>query len=459
MNLTPGIVIGHYRILSYLGEGRMSKVYLAEDVRLKRPITLKLLSAPAAEEGREILARSALAAARLNHPNIVATYEYGLIEREQQPTFYIVTEFISGATLREQIRSARKPISEVINLGIQTATALDAAHRLGVVHHDLKPENIILNHDGLVKITDFGLARRSEIEPTASEEDEPKVNVISSLPYMSPEQLLGGQVGVQTDIWSLGAVLYETVTGRVAFKGKTKSDTVFAILEKDPEPLTAIVSGVPDEFERIVNIALRKSAPERYQSARKMVEDLRSLQQRLATVAAHVRVAAREDIRGEALFREDETKSKPAEQEVVELEADSLYVNLWIEDERQEMLSTPATLEAGTAYQFLFAVEPFSREQAQESAPFDEPEVLKRTPKTKVIVEVLCPFLEDADDGYARREVEYYAGRGFPPEAFALKPEGTGRFNLTARLIFKGETMFREVLGLEVVPQPAAART
>ena len=451
MNLTPGIIIGHYRILSYLGEGRMSKVYLAEDTRFRRTITLKLLSAPAAEEGREILTRGALAAARLNHPNIVTTYDYGLIEREEKPTFYIATEFIPGATLREQIRSARKPVSEVINLGIQTATALNAAHRLGIIHRDLKPENIMLNHEGVVKITDFGLPHRYEIELAAPEEDLQKVNIIGSLPYESPEQVLGSHVGVQTDIWSLGTVLYETLTGRTAFKGETKGATIFAILEKDPEPLAAIVSDVPDEFERIINIALRKSALDRYPSAHEMVEDLKSLQKSLNTAGEHVR--------GVVTFRKDETKSKPAEKEAVELEADSLHVNLWIEDERQGMLPTPATLDAGAHYRFLFAVEPFSREQAQESVPFDEPEVLKRTPKTKVIVEVLCPFLEGADGGYARREVDYYAGRGFPPEAFALKPEGAGRFNLTARLIFKGETMFREVLGLEVVPQPAAARS
>lgn len=456
MNLTPGIIIGHYRILSYLGEGRMSKVYLAEDTQLRRTITLKLLSAPAAEEGREILTRGALAAARLKHPNIVTTYDYGLIEGEENSTFYIAAEFIPGATLREQIRSARKPISEVINLGIQTATALDAAHRLGILHRDIKPENIILNHDGIVKITDFGLARGSEIEPAAPEEDEQKGNVIGSLPYKSPEQVLGSRVGVQTDIWSLGTVLYETLTGRVLFKGETKGDTVFAILKKDPEPLAAIVSDVPNEFERIINIALRKSAADRYPSAREMVEDLKSLQENLSTAEVHVHGVGDGHVRGDVTFRKDETRSKPAEQEAVELEADSLHVNLWIEDERQGMLPTPATLDAGAHYQFLFAVEPFSREQAQESVPFDEPEVLKRTPKTKVIVEVLCPFLEGADGGYARREVDYYAGRGFPPEAFALKPEGAGRFNLTARLIFKGETMFREVLGLEVVPQPVA---
>jgi hypothetical protein len=210
------------------------------------------------------------------------------------------------------------------------------------------------------------------------------------------------------------------------------------------------VRDVSNEFERIINIALRKNIYERYQTVREMAGDLQRLRQKLETSGASTPT--------EVLLRGDSIKQVATERELVEMEPDSLYINLWIEDEYQKRQPTLAVLTEAAAYKFLFAVETWSRDLADATAPFLEPEELKKAPVTKVIVEVLCPFLEAAVDGYIRREVDYYAGRGFPPEAFGLRPTESGRFNLTARLIVKGETIYRDVLGLKVVPAPAEAR-
>src|SRR6266850_1235434 len=275
--------ISHYRILKKVGEGGMGEVYLAQDTRLDRKVALKLL--PVGTTGDEDrfrrFQREAKAASALNHPNILTIYEIG----EEDSLHFIATEFIEGVTLREHAWQKGMKITEVLDVAIQIASALTAAHEAGITHRDIKPENIMLRRDGYVKVLDFGLAKLTERKSSASEEPtmvrtEPGI-VMGTIKYMSPEQARGLPVDVRTDIWSLGVVLYEILTGYVPFGGNTASDVIVSVLERQPQPLAQSLPEVPAELERIVNKALRKDKEERYQSIKEMAVDLKSLRRGL----------------------------------------------------------------------------------------------------------------------------------------------------------------------------------
>jgi serine/threonine protein kinase/Flp pilus assembly protein TadD len=295
MHLVPGTRLGRYDIRSLLGAGGMGEVYLAHDTSLRRDVAIKVLPNDAARD-RERLRRfeqEAQAVSSLNHPNILTIYEIGV----HDDTLFVATELVEGESLRDRMARERLDAREVLDIGVQIASALAAAHATGIIHRDIKPENIMVRKDGIVKVLDFGLAKlvaRGTTEDAASAtkttaDTLPGV-VLGTVHYMSPEQARGLQADPRTDIWSLGVVLYELLAGRSTFEGTTSSDLIAAILRTDPPPLTTHVRNAPPELERIVTKALQKDREERYQDAKDLAIDLKSLKRRLdidAELARH----------------------------------------------------------------------------------------------------------------------------------------------------------------------------
>ncbi|MFN0166296.1 MAG: protein kinase domain-containing protein [Bryobacteraceae bacterium] len=276
--LQAGERIGPYEILDQAGAGGMGEVYRARDTRLGRIVAIKFPSA--AFHSRDDIARfqrEARAASLLNHPNIVTVHDFG--ESIGRP--FLVTEFVTGETLREWITRGSLPLNKAIEIIAQIASALQAAHRSGIVHRDIKPENIKIRPDGYVKVLDFGLARFapglfSSADSPSSLRTIPGV-VLGTLPYMSPEQLRGEPVDARADLWSLGAVLYETVTGRPPFAGATPNHVAVAILESPPARLTGYREGVPESLDQIIRRALAKERECRYQTAEEFLAELNAV--------------------------------------------------------------------------------------------------------------------------------------------------------------------------------------
>jgi eukaryotic-like serine/threonine-protein kinase len=275
-----GRVINHYRVVRELGHGGMGEVYLAEDTRLGRKVALKLLPLHFTKDADRVrrFQQEARAASALNHPNIVTIHEIG----EAEELRFIVTEYIEGETLREKMKRSRMRLEEVLNVAIQTSRALEAAHNAGIAHRDIKPENIMLRADGYVKVVDFGLAKLTERqEKSGSDQSTNPGIVMGTTRYMSPEQARGQKIDTRTDIFSLGVLLYEMVSGRVPFDGETNSDVIAAILHKEAPPLSDYAPRIPIELELIINKAIRKKREERYQRIEEFTRDLRNLKQRL----------------------------------------------------------------------------------------------------------------------------------------------------------------------------------
>jgi eukaryotic-like serine/threonine-protein kinase len=277
----------HYRIISKLGAGGMGEVYLAEDTRLDRKVALKILPSEfASDAGRmQRFAQEAKSASALNHPNIITIYEIG----EANGLQFIASEFIEGETLRSHILRGRMPIREVLEIAVQIAGALSGAHEAGIIHRDIKPENIMLRRDGYVKVLDFGLAKFVEQEAVSTDTKAPTVAQVNTEPgmllgtlaYMSPEQARGKRVDARTDIFSFGILLYEMVTKHAPFEGETTSDIIASILKTDPPPLFFHSPEAPAELERIVTKSMAKKQEERYQTAKDLLIDLKTLKQQL----------------------------------------------------------------------------------------------------------------------------------------------------------------------------------
>ena len=286
MTISAGTKLGHYEIRSQLGAGGMGEVYLAIDTELDRTVAIKILPADLASDTQRLqrFVQEAKAASALNHPHILTIYEIGTTESSR----FIATEFIDGDTLRPHIGAGMK-LAEVLEIAIQACSALAAAHAAGIIHRDIKPENIMVRRDGYIKVLDFGLAKLTEPKGSTTDTEAPTramVNtgagtVMGTANYMSPEQAKGTHVDERTDLWSLGAVLYEMVTGHVPFAGETPTETISLILQKEPAPLVRYAHEVPDELERIATKALTKNREERYQTAKDMVIDLRHLKRKL----------------------------------------------------------------------------------------------------------------------------------------------------------------------------------
>jgi eukaryotic-like serine/threonine-protein kinase len=285
-----GQTISHYRVLEKLGAGGMGVVYKAQDTRLDRAVALKFLPENTAQDPQvlERFRREAQAASALNHPGICTIYDIG--EQDRQP--FIAMEFINGETLRQHIHGKPLAVEEVLDLGIQIADALDAAHTEGIVHRDIKPANVFVTKRGQAKVLDFGLAKLvpkgvaggEDADPSAASSQEAisVVGIISGTPsYMSPEQVRGDDLDTRTDVFSLGLLLYEMATGRQAFGGSTGGMIIEAILTKAPAAVRSVNPEIPPELQEIINKALEKDRSLRYQGAGEICADLRLLRRQI----------------------------------------------------------------------------------------------------------------------------------------------------------------------------------
>jgi TolB-like protein len=277
-----GQTVSHYRILEKLGEGGMGVVYKAEDITLGRAVALKFLPGELTRdaEAKERFIQEARAASALDHPNICNIHEVGRTEDGQT---FIAMAYYEGEDLKSRIGRGPLKLDEALDIAVQIAQGLAKAHGQGIVHRDIKPANILITKDGLVKIVDFGLAKLGGAKLTKAG------STLGTAQYMSPEQARGEDVDARSDIFSLGAVLYEMLTGKHAFSGEYEQATLFAIMNEEPAPVTSLRSGIPMELERIVQKALAKNPSERYQHADDLIVDLKNV----AKTAATARVAAR----------------------------------------------------------------------------------------------------------------------------------------------------------------------
>jgi len=288
MNKEPqnNSMISHYKILSKIGKGGMGEVYLAEDTKLDRQVALKILPVEFAEDKDRMsrFVREAKSASALNHPNIITIYEINKFEN----IHYIATEFIDGKTLNEYAKDNPLNYNSALDIAIQVASALDEAHQAGIVHRDIKPDNIMVRDNGLVKILDFGIAKLSEASPAnVSSEDATAIKpqtatmpgtIIGTANYMSPEQAKGKVVDARSDIFSFGVVLYEMLAGKLPFEGETAIEMIGAILKDEPKPIDA---DVPNEISAIINKCLLKDRNERYQTIKDVLNDLQDTKQNL----------------------------------------------------------------------------------------------------------------------------------------------------------------------------------
>ena len=291
--------VSHYRILDKLGAGGMGVVYLAEDMKLGRKVAIKILSHEYTTNKDRLnrFDQEAAAASNLNHPNILTIHEVG----DDDGRHYIATEYIDGVTLRRKLAGTHLEAPEILDIALQVASALEEAHSAGIVHRDIKPDNIMIRRNGYVKVLDFGLAKLTEtVDRTPLDAESPTRVlvqtdagvVMGTSHYMSPEQARGKPVDARSDIWSLGVVIYEMVAGRTPFQGETSTDVIVAITQKEPPPLARFAPNVPAELDWIVMKALRKDRDERYQTIKELLTDLRRLKQRLEFEAELERSAA-----------------------------------------------------------------------------------------------------------------------------------------------------------------------
>jgi serine/threonine protein kinase/Tol biopolymer transport system component len=283
MALTPGSKLGPYEIVGAIGAGGMGEVYRAKDTRLDREVAVKILSGELAKDAdlRARFEREARAISALNHPNICTLYDVG----HQDGTDFLVMELLEGESLAERLHKGALPVEQVLSVGQQIADALEKAHRSGIIHRDLKPGNVVLTKSG-AKLLDFGLAkpraaaaasamtgaitRTTPVSPITQQG-----TVVGTFQYMSPEQIEGGEADARSDIFALGAVLYEMATGKRAFEGKSQLSVASAILEKDPEPISKIQPLTPPALEHVVETCLAKDPEERFQTAHDVKLQLR----------------------------------------------------------------------------------------------------------------------------------------------------------------------------------------
>ena len=281
--IATGALFGPYQIVGLIGAGGMGEVYRARDERLKRDVAIKVLPSAFTENSDRLrrFEQEARAAGGLNHPNILAIHDIG--SKDGAP--YVVSELLEGDTLRSRLASGVLPPRKAIDYAIQVARGLAAAHERGIVHRDLKPENLFITRDGRVKILDFGLAKVTQPESTAARGSAMPTTPLGTGPgvvmgtagYMSPEQVRGETTDARSDIFSLGAILYEMLSGKRAFRGDSAAETMAAVLKEDPPELSATGKNMPPGVERIVRHCLEKSREERFHSARDLAFDLEAL--------------------------------------------------------------------------------------------------------------------------------------------------------------------------------------
>lgn len=364
--------VANYKIVSAIGAGGMGEVYLATDTRHGRQVALKLLPDHLLKDPERVrrFQQEARAVLALNHPNIVTVYEIG----QEEGTQYIASEFVKGQTLRARMSGAPLKLGEALDIASQVAAALAEAHQQGVVHRDIKPENIMLRPDGYVKVLDFGIAKLTE-SPQSMETEAPtllKVQtrpgmVLGSAHYMSPEQARGLPVDERTDIWSLGVVLYEMVTGRVPFDGETPSDCIAAILNNEAPALTRFASEVPEALEVIVSSSLAKDRDERYHSVKEFLGAIRRLKQRLdasaeleRSVAPHNEVVT-SSRSGEAVAS-GTAQSRPATQPEIHSTSSAEYIVSEIKRHKAGIFIVMAIVAVAAAAAVFLLYKNFSKE-------------------------------------------------------------------------------------------------
>lgn len=286
--------LGRYKIVRLLGSGGMGDVYLAHDEQLERPVALKILPALfVLDDARlDLFRREARAASTLNHPNILTIHEIG----ERDGIHFIATEFVDGVTLRESMTDSALTYAQILDIAMQASAALATAHEAGIVHRDVKPENIMRRRDRIVKVLDFGIAKLTEQVAPTSTSDHTMLDAMpgttrtaagalaGTISYMSPEQAQGLTVDARTDVWSLGIVLYEMLARRHPFKRSTRTETLDAIIYDDLPPFDDAMSDAPtslDRLQAVVGKALRKNRDERFTSMAEMHDELKSLQREL----------------------------------------------------------------------------------------------------------------------------------------------------------------------------------
>ncbi len=267
--LSKGTRVGHYQIIEKIGAGGMGEVYLAEDTELNREVALKFLPPDLCRDPdcRARFKREAQAAAKLDHPNIITIHEVS--EFNGQPFFAM--QYIEGELLTDFIKKSNHSLEKIIDLSIQICEGLNKAHQAGIIHRDIKPSNILVDQDGRAKILDFGLAAikgTDKLTKTGS--------TLGTINYMSPEQTRGEELDNRSDIFSLGVVLYNMITGQLPFKGDHEPAIIYSIGYEEPEPLARFKSGIPDGLQRIINKALAKDKNLRYQHADDLLTDLKS---------------------------------------------------------------------------------------------------------------------------------------------------------------------------------------
>ena len=284
--LKDGQQISHYVILSPIAAGGMGEIYIAEDIKLRRKVALKTLHERLFQDPDQVrrFRREADAISALNHPNILTIYEFDFVDG----THFIAAEYVKGETLREKIKRGNLSVSEALEIAIQSAGALEAAHRAGVIHRDIKPENIMVRDDGYVKVLDFGLAKLHENAPSDADTTAPTAfltspgMIMGTVSYMSPEQARGLDLDPRSDIFSLGVVLYEMISGRRPFEGNSTPESLANLIEREPKPISSFVAGVPDEIVQIISKMLEKAPENRYQSVRDVADDLKAVHGRLS---------------------------------------------------------------------------------------------------------------------------------------------------------------------------------
>ncbi|MGH9930488.1 MAG: serine/threonine protein kinase, partial [Pyrinomonadaceae bacterium] len=274
MMLATGTKLGRYEIVSSIGVGGMGEVYLAHDTKLDRSVAIKFLNEEFSKDADKLnrFIQEARAASALNHPNILTIHEIGEIDGLR----FMATEYIEGLTLSEFLRQQKPILIEVLQIAIQIVSALQAAHEAGIVHRDIKPDNIMMRRDGIVKVLDFGLAKLSAPPVSAGgfalKKETSSMGRVNTIPgiimgtpkYMSPEQARGQDTDQQTDIFSFGVVLYAMLSGSSPFAGETTSDIIASVLTKEPQPLREINQETPVELEIIVHKTLQKDKEQRY---------------------------------------------------------------------------------------------------------------------------------------------------------------------------------------------------
>src|SRR5215510_4488410 len=299
MTLSAGSRLGPYEVLAPIGAGGMGEVYKARDTRLDRTVAVKVLPQhlSASAEVRQRFEREAKTISQLSHPHICALYDVG----NQDGVEYLVMELLEGETLAERLNKGSLPVEQTLRFGIEIADALDKAHRQGIVHRDLKPGNVMLTKSG-VKLLDFGLAKA--IAPPAEKASLTSLptqqgltqegTILGTFQYMAPEQLEGKEADARTDIFALGAVLYEMATGKKAFSGTSQASLISSIMSADPPSISAVQPMSPPALDRVVKTCLAKDPEDRWQSAADLGRELRWISEGSAAgVEAPVAVASK----------------------------------------------------------------------------------------------------------------------------------------------------------------------